>query len=130
MLMLCWLTKQRKIFKACGGLFVRCLLCCDEEEGSARDILLSPALPTSARMSPHQVIPRQVASLQSPLPFHLVSLFRWLSGSFLHTLAYNGKRYWPSSCKMSPCCEASVMASCAVRLEHFERCMISSRSWL
>src|SRR5437016_10722611 len=72
-------------------------------------------------MSPHQVIPRQVASLQSPLPFHLVSLFRWLSGSFLHTLAYNGKRYWPSSCKMSPCCEASVMASCAVRLEHFER---------
>ena len=45
----------------------------------------SPALPTSARMSPHQAIPGRVASLQSPLLFHLVWLFRCWSGSFLHT---------------------------------------------
>ncbi len=40
-LMLWWLTKQRKSFKACGGLFVRCLLCCDEEE-AAREISCFP----------------------------------------------------------------------------------------
>ena len=36
-------------------------------------------------MSPHQAIPGRVASLQSPLLFHLVWLFRCWSGSFLHT---------------------------------------------
>ena len=48
-----------------------------EEEASARDDdCFLPRRPPSARMSPYQVIPRRVASLQSPLPFHLVSLFR------------------------------------------------------
>jgi hypothetical protein len=36
----------------------------------------SLALLSSARMSPHRVIPRRVARLRSPLPFHPVSLFR------------------------------------------------------
>ena len=50
---------------------------CDDEEAAREiSILLSPALPTSARMSPTRLSLSRVASLQSPLPFHLVSLFR------------------------------------------------------
>ena len=74
-----------------------------EEEASARDDdCFLPRRPPSARMSPHQVIPRRVASLQSPLPFHLVSSFRYKRSASLRR-AYKGKRYWPLSCKMSPC---------------------------
>ena len=81
-------------------------------------------------MSPTRLSLGMVASLQSPLPFHLVSLFR-LSGSISpHASSYKDKRYWPSSWRMSPCWEAREIASWAVRLEHCVRCMISSRSWL
>jgi hypothetical protein len=76
-------------------------------KGSARDILLSPALPTSARMSPTRLSLGRVASLQSPLLFHLVPSFRTERIVSRHTRrVYKGKRYWPSSCRMYPCWEA------------------------
>jgi hypothetical protein len=97
--------------------------------GSAEGLALSSALPSSARMSPHQVIPWRVASLQRSLLFRLVSLFR-IPQRISSSHTYKDKRYWPLSWRMIPCCAAWVIASCAVRLEHCVRFMISSRSWL
>jgi hypothetical protein len=69
--------KRKRIFKAYGGLFVRCRgEVCRRRQREME--WLSPALPTSARMSPPPGYPSaMVASLQCPLPFHLVSLFRF-----------------------------------------------------
>ncbi len=91
--------KRKRIFKACGGLFVRCGEKC-EGGGSARFELLSPALPTSARMSPHQVIPRRWLH-----PCSARLRFTWfrcsaypLSGSVLRTPQNSGQEeVWANS---------------------------------
>jgi hypothetical protein len=63
--------KQKRIFKACGGLFVRCV------RRRQREIeLFFPALPIGSNEPPLGYPSAMVASLQCPLPFHLVSLFR------------------------------------------------------
>jgi len=67
----------RERFSRHRGLFVRCLnVSCREE--AARDFLPRCHIGSN---EPHQVIPRQVASLQSLLPFHLVLSFRLRSGN-------------------------------------------------
>jgi hypothetical protein len=91
-------------------------------EEAAREIpCFHPRCPIGSN-EPHQVIPRQGCISVEPASVS--------PGLVVPPGTYEGKRYWPLSWRMSPCWEAWVMASCAVRFEQLVRCMISSRSWL
>lgn len=137
-------------FQGIGGLFVRCLLSGvgtnvgDEGKQREREQKYVPSrAASSARMSPTGLSLSMVACPQSPLPFHPVSLFR-SSARAEHScicpsvpqhsngssLRGKGKTYWPACWRISPCSTAWVMANCAVRFEHWLRCIISWRNWL
>jgi hypothetical protein len=139
--------KVGRVFQAYEGLFVRCfrlgVFARKGKGSSAEEDGGHPRAALSARMSPHRVIPRRVARLRSPLPFHPVSLLRSSARAEHSCIARHaqhsnggsclrgkGKTYWPSCWRISPCWTAWVMANCAVRFEHWLRCIISWRNWL
>ena len=117
--------KPKRIFKASGGYSSDGKTRVKRRQRGRSSAFFRAALIGSNE--PHQVIPRRVRSLESSLLFRLVSLFR-IPQRIKFFTHYKDKRYWPLSWRMIPCCAAWVIASCAVRLEHCVRFMISSRS--
>src|SRR5215470_7953316 len=67
--------EQRRFSRHAGSIRPMCVLADCRDEGSARSLRFLPRCPHIGSNEPHQAIPRQGASLQSPLPFHLVSSF-------------------------------------------------------